>query len=182
VKAAARVPAPHLLLGALCLGLAISLPARQPRFPLAITAAVLAGVALLARDHRALVLALAMVTAGWWLGSMRLTALDSSILDDEIGRVSNARLEVTGPARHGLFATHPAALDCRAVIGDREGRLRHEGRQDRTRGGGSLSGDWVMAAEARPKPLGGSGADFAGECGPVMAAPSARTPTEQSPD
>jgi competence protein ComEC len=105
VKALRRLPAPHLLLGALCLGLALSLVAREPGWSLAVGGAALAGIALLAREHRMLLLTLAMVIAGWWLGSLRLTALDRSGLDDEIGRVAHARLEVTGPARHGLFET-----------------------------------------------------------------------------
>jgi competence protein ComEC len=105
VKVVGRVPAPHLLLAAVCLGLALSLVVREPGLRLGAAAAVLAGAALVARERRAPALVLAMLLAGWWLGSVRLAALDRSILADEIGHVAHARLEVTGPARHGAFAT-----------------------------------------------------------------------------
>jgi competence protein ComEC len=105
VTAVARIPAPHLLVGALCLGLALSLAVREPGLWLPATASLLAVLALLSRTKRALVLALGTLLAGWWLGTLRLEALDRSVLAGEVGRVAHARLEVTGPARHGPFAT-----------------------------------------------------------------------------
>jgi competence protein ComEC len=89
-----------------CLGLALSLAVREPGLQLAVAAGLLGGAALVARERRTLALFLAMLLAGWWLGSVRLAALDRSILADEIGDVARARLEVTGPARHSAFATH----------------------------------------------------------------------------
>jgi competence protein ComEC len=71
---------------------------------MALVAGLLATVALAVRECRALVLAAAVLLAGWWAGSLRLAALDRSVLADEVGRVAAARLEVTGPARLGPFA------------------------------------------------------------------------------
>jgi competence protein ComEC len=105
VRPLARLPGPHLLLGALCLGLALSLEVREPRLWLPAVAGLLAGAALLCGEGRAPVLALGLLLAGWWLASLRLEALDRSVLAGEIGRVAHARVEVTGPARHGPFTT-----------------------------------------------------------------------------
>jgi competence protein ComEC len=105
VRAVAPIPAPHLLLSALCAGLSLSLAVREPGLWLAVAGAVVGGAALVARERRALALALAMLLAGWWLGSSRLAVLDRSVLASEIGRVAHARLEVIGPARHSTFAT-----------------------------------------------------------------------------
>jgi competence protein ComEC len=149
VKAVVRLPAPHLLLGALCLGLALSLAVREPRFSLAVAGAALAGVALLAREHRTLVLALAMVVAGWWLASLRLAALERSILADEIGHIAHARLEVTGPARRGLFATRVPVKVLR--FGDVS--MDERARLDLPRGRAPPQGSIVevMAAVRRPR-------------------------------
>jgi competence protein ComEC len=105
---AARLPGPHLLLGALCLGLTLSLIIREPKVWLAAGGGLLACLALLSGEGRAPVLALGLMLAGWWLGSLRLEALDRSVLAGEVGRVAHARLEVTSPARHGPFATRVA--------------------------------------------------------------------------
>jgi competence protein ComEC len=153
VKVVARLPAPHLLLAALCLGLALSLPAREPGFSLAIAGALLAGVALLARARRALVLALAMLLAGCWFGSLRLAALDGSVLDDEIGRVSHARLEVTGPARHGLYATRvPVKVLRFGVL-----TLDERARLDLPRGRAPPQGSVVEVVAAVKRPRGSEG-------------------------
>jgi competence protein ComEC len=153
VKVVARLPAPHLLLAALCLGLALSLPAREPGFSLAIAGALLAGVALLGRARRALVLALAMLLAGCWFGSLRLAALDGSVLDDEIGRVSHARLEVTGPARHGLYATRvPVKVLRFGVL-----TLDERARLDLPRGRAPPQGSVVEVVAAVKRPRGSEG-------------------------
>jgi competence protein ComEC len=99
-----RIPAPHLLVAALCMGLAASLAQEVRGLGVALVAALLAAAALAVRECRALVLAAAVLLAGWWAGSMRLAALDRSVLAHEVGRVAPARVEVTGPARLGPFA------------------------------------------------------------------------------
>ena len=99
-----RLPAPHVLAAAVCAGLAASLaaPVRAPA--VAVLSLLIGLVALALRDQRALLLAAALGLAGWWWGSLRLAALDRSVLLPEVGRVAPARLEVTGPARRSQFA------------------------------------------------------------------------------
>jgi len=104
VNALGRIPAPHLLAGALCTGLGLSLAAQARAPAVAALALSLAGAALAVRQDRAVLLAGALLVAGWWIGSLRLAALDQSVLADKVGRVAPARLEVTGPARLSLFA------------------------------------------------------------------------------
>jgi competence protein ComEC len=99
-----RVPAPHLLAAALCLGLALALLLREARAAVALGAAALALIALAVEAGRTLLLAAALALAGVWWGSMRLEALDSSRLEAEMGRAALARVEVTGPARRSEFA------------------------------------------------------------------------------
>jgi competence protein ComEC len=100
---AARVPAPHLLLGSLCAGLGAALAVRTPHPALALAAAILALAALTAGRARAVLLSVALVSAGSWWGSVRLEALDTSFLAAEVGRAAPVRLEVTGPARRSEF-------------------------------------------------------------------------------
>jgi competence protein ComEC len=100
----ARLPAPHLLAGSICAGLALALLAHSPDLPVAAAAFLLAAAALVLRDQRAATLALALLLAGWWCGSVRLDALNRSVLAKEVGRAAPARLEVTGPARRSPFA------------------------------------------------------------------------------
>jgi competence protein ComEC len=99
-----RVPAPHLLAAALCLGLATSLGIRLGSGHAAILAAVFALGGAAASRHRALLLAAALLLAGWWWGSLRLAELDRSALAPEIGHAAPTLLEVTAPARRSLFA------------------------------------------------------------------------------
>jgi competence protein ComEC len=68
-----------------------------------VAAATLSALALVLRAGRTALLATAILLAGWWLGSLRLAALDRSDLAAEIGRVSHARLVVTGPGRSTPF-------------------------------------------------------------------------------
>ena len=99
-----RLRAPHVLVAALCAGLAASLAVRASSGAVAVVAAGLALGALAAREQRAVFLAAALLGAGWWWGSLRLAALDQSVLLAEVGRAAPARLEVTGPARRSEFA------------------------------------------------------------------------------
>ncbi len=48
-------------------------------------------------------LGIALLLTGWSVGSMRLEALDQSVLAHEAGRSAPVRLEVTGPARTSRF-------------------------------------------------------------------------------
>ncbi|HWB55584.1 MAG TPA: DUF4131 domain-containing protein, partial [Gaiellaceae bacterium] len=100
-----RAPPAHLLAGALCAGLAASLAVRSPGVALAVAAGALAIVAVPAKRHRAALLAAAFLLAGAWWGSVRLAALDESMLEDEIGRAALVRAEVVGPSRTSEFAT-----------------------------------------------------------------------------
>jgi competence protein ComEC len=97
------MPAAHLLVALLCVGLATALAVRETSALLALAAAAFASCALVARVGRAALLGAALLAAGWWLGSLRLEALDRSLLAHEVGRVSQARLVVTGPARSSPF-------------------------------------------------------------------------------
>lgn len=99
-----RLPAPHLLAAALCLGLAGSLALRARADALGLFSLALAVVALVEPRARLAGLAAALLVAGWWFGSLRLDALDRSVLADEIGRAGPAIVEVTGPARRSPFA------------------------------------------------------------------------------
>jgi competence protein ComEC len=104
VKVVGRVPAPHLLAGALCCGLAASLATRGSS-PLLGLASIGLGAAALAEPRaRVAALVTALALAGWWWGSLRLDALDHSVLQTEIGRAGPALVEVTGPAKRSLFA------------------------------------------------------------------------------
>jgi hypothetical protein len=98
-----RLPGAHLLAAALCIGLALPLAFSVSGAEVPFAAGTLAALALVVRAGRAALLASAILLAGWWLGSLRLAALDRSELIAEIGRVSSARLVVTGPARSSPF-------------------------------------------------------------------------------
>jgi competence protein ComEC len=104
VRAAARVPAPHLLAAALCSGLAASLAVRSSSALVGVAALALAATALAERRSGVAVLAAALLLAGWWWGSLRLDTLDHSVLSAEIGRAGPALVEVTGPARRSPFS------------------------------------------------------------------------------
>jgi competence protein ComEC len=104
VDAVERAPPPHVLCAAFCSGLGLALLVRETSTGLALGAVALAFLALVADDGRVLLLAAALVVAGLWWGGVRLDALDSSRLQAVVGRAALARVEVTGPARRGVFA------------------------------------------------------------------------------
>jgi len=95
---------PYVLAGAACLGLAAANAGRVSGH-----ASVLAVgsvlVAALTADARLKVgaLALGLLLAGWWWGSARLDALDSSVLAARVGEAQRSRLVVTGPSRTNGF-------------------------------------------------------------------------------
>ena len=55
-------------------------------------------------DARLPACALALVLAGWWWGSLRLDAFETSVLAPEIGRSASITAIVTGPVRSSTFA------------------------------------------------------------------------------
>jgi predicted membrane metal-binding protein len=99
-----RLPAPHLLAFSLCAGLALALFLREAHGGLLLGTGALLALTLATDRARAALLALALVLAGLWWGSVRLEALDRSLLEPEIGRSGLALVEVTGPARRSEFA------------------------------------------------------------------------------
>lgn len=100
-----RLRAPHMLVAALCLGLALPLAAPFGGRWLAILAGLLAVAAPFASGRRRLLAATgALVLAGAWWGDARLASIDASALESRVDESALARVEVTGPARHGLFA------------------------------------------------------------------------------
>jgi competence protein ComEC len=99
-----RLPAPHVLLGAACCGVALANLARLHGLSLA---GLTVGSSLLAvlvlPDHRVLPIALAVLVAGWWWGSVRLDAIDRSPLTRLIGTAERARVVVTASPRRSRY-------------------------------------------------------------------------------
>jgi competence protein ComEC len=95
------VRAPHALVAALCLGLAVANAARVGSLRLGVGAVAVAVAAVVVR--RPALLAIALACAGWWWGSVRLAALDRSVLASALGTSERARLEVTAPARASRY-------------------------------------------------------------------------------
>lgn len=102
-----RVPIPsaHLLAAGLCVGLATAVVVRLPGPALVASSFVLAIGGLILERWRIVLVALALLGAGWWWGSVRLDAIDRSVLVREIGTAALARLEVTGASRLGQFSS-----------------------------------------------------------------------------
>ena len=95
---------PHLLAGCLCLGLAAANGLRATSVLLACAAVALALTSVLAGPAaRFLVLAVALLLAGWWWGSARLDALDQSVLLPRVETAGRMVVAVTGPARRSRF-------------------------------------------------------------------------------
>jgi competence protein ComEC len=113
VRATIRdLPASHVLLGAVCTGIAA---ANLARFHGAGPAGLAVGSSMLAAatlpGHRLVLVALALVLAGWWWGSARLDAIDRSPLTSLLGTAERAQVVVTAPPRRSRFAIRvPAEL------------------------------------------------------------------------
>lgn len=105
-----RVPAPHVLAATLCVGLGLALAVRDSHAAFALAAAICALLAVAAGERRVAFLAVALALAGLWWGSVRLEALDRSVLEAEIGRAALARVEVTGPVRRSEFSVRVPVL------------------------------------------------------------------------
>jgi competence protein ComEC len=100
-----RVPSTHLVLGAACFGIAAANLARihgTTMAGLAVGSSLVAAVAL--PERRALLVALALLLAGWWWGSFRLDAIDRSPLEQLLGTAEQAEVVVTAPPRRSGFA------------------------------------------------------------------------------
>jgi hypothetical protein len=90
------------VLGA-CLGLALANAIRAPALAVAVLVAS-AIVAASSPSARLPACALALVLAGWWWGSVRLEALEGSVLAPEVGRSAAVTAVVTGPVRRSTFS------------------------------------------------------------------------------
>jgi hypothetical protein len=88
---------PQVFAAALCGGLMLANLARVG------VVAVLVLSLLVVPLPRALSLALALLLAGWWLGSVRLNELDRSVLAGRVGEAGRAVVVVTGQPRPGRF-------------------------------------------------------------------------------
>jgi competence protein ComEC len=98
------LPSPHLLAGSLCLGLVLASVVRAGSPILAVLAVGLAAAAAVGEGSTRLVcLALALAVAGTWWGSVRLAALDHSVLVARVGETARVQAVVTGPARRSPF-------------------------------------------------------------------------------
>lgn len=97
---------PYALAGAACLGLSAANALRfgRPLLVLAAAAAAVAGAAAAEPAARVALVGLALVGAGWWWGSVRLEAIDASVLLAHLGEEAPAVAVVTGPARATRFA------------------------------------------------------------------------------
>ena len=96
---------PHLLAGALCLGLASANVLRLGS-PAALALAVACAAASVALEgrRRTAVLGLALAVGAAWWGGVRLDAIDRSVLEPRVGgEVGPALLEVTGATRRTPF-------------------------------------------------------------------------------
>lgn len=101
----------HVLAGSLVGGLAFSDAYRGSSVVVAALAvAAVAGLAAVSEPRaRLALLALALVLVGWWWGSMRLEALDRSVLLSDVGAGGDALVVVTGPARRTKYEVRVAA-------------------------------------------------------------------------
>ncbi len=97
---------PYVLAGSATFGLAVSNAARIGGLAIVALAVGAAAGAAFAGDVvvRVTLLAAALGIAGWWWGSVRLDALDASVLAPRVGQADEALLEITGPARRGAFS------------------------------------------------------------------------------
>jgi competence protein ComEC len=91
---------PALLVGSACFGLAASNWIRVGALAAgAVALAAGVGVAALDGGGRLAAFGVALAAAGLWWGTLRLDALDESVLAGEIGESGTAQVVTTGPAR-----------------------------------------------------------------------------------
>jgi competence protein ComEC len=103
---------PYALVGALCVGFALSNLARMSVVPVLGAAGVLVSLALAASDPRVrlLLIACAVVSGAWGWGSIRLAELDRSVLASRIGTAEWAAVEVEEPPKAESFDQRMKAL------------------------------------------------------------------------
>ncbi|HVM16533.1 MAG TPA: DNA internalization-related competence protein ComEC/Rec2 [Gaiellaceae bacterium] len=112
IAVAARFPQ-HALALALVAGLAAASAARVS-LAVAVAVAALASAAtvLASREARIVGFAGVLAVGAWWFGSVRLDALDRSVLAAEEGTAGRAVVVVTGPARAGTYSVRvPARVE-----------------------------------------------------------------------
>jgi competence protein ComEC len=97
--------APHVLAAAACVGLSASLVVRAGSRGMLVAAFAAAVVTVVVEDERRRLAALgvALLLGGLWWGSVRLDALDRSVLAPRAREVGPARVEITGPTRRTPF-------------------------------------------------------------------------------
>ena len=101
---------PYALAASLCGGLACALAVRLSFVALPLVAVGLLAAAAVAENRLRLPLvAAALVLAGWWWGSVRLDALDRSVLRGHVGEADETLIVVTGPPRTSRFAIRAPA-------------------------------------------------------------------------
>jgi competence protein ComEC len=101
---------PHVLAGSLCGGLAAANLLRAGRPVVAGLAVLAAAIAVFDVGlARFACLAAALALAGLWWGSVRLDALDRSVLTPRIGETVRVQAAVTGPARRSRFSVRVPA-------------------------------------------------------------------------
>lgn len=98
-------PAPHLLAGCLCVGLALAVPFRAPAATAVALPVVALATILWSGGARVVLLGLVLLGAGFCWGSLRAETFEASVLREHRGQSRMALLEVTGPARRSLYGT-----------------------------------------------------------------------------
>jgi competence protein ComEC len=99
------VRAPHALAAAICGGIAAANVARLAHPALAALAVgITAAAAGAIGERRVVLLALAVALAGWWWGSVRLNAIDRSVLAGRVGTAERTLAEVTAPPRSTRYS------------------------------------------------------------------------------
>jgi competence protein ComEC len=96
---------PHVLLAALCAGLAAANIARTTVSTLLVAGLVVIAAATVVRPATSHVFVCgALLLVGWWWASARLDAIDRSLLVPEIGQAGRFVLAITGPGRRSEFS------------------------------------------------------------------------------
>jgi competence protein ComEC len=150
VTGVTRIPAPHLVVAGLCVGLCAALAVRIAHPLSAVAAAIVVLVAPFATARRAVLLAAALAAAGWWWGSVRLDDLDASVLAEHMGEAGLVELEVTAPPRRTEFAVRVPVRVRRFGRLDVDERARLDLPPGRAPPQGAILE--VVATIARPRP------------------------------
>lgn len=102
----------HALAAALCVGLAAAVAVRAPALPAGAAALALGAAAFVTVDARVRLAALAAMLAlgGWAWGSLRLAALDRSVLEPRIGTFERALVELQEEPRPGSYGQRARAV------------------------------------------------------------------------